>query len=704
MGKDPGVRTGSRSSIRGGSAGWFALVLLAALVGLVLLVDASLTSSATYDEVSYLRVAARYWRTGDQSEITRMGSPLTFWKLQQMPVLWMLDRAGYGEWIDDPIAHQRVLLPVVRSGALWIWLVALALTALWARRCHGPRAMALAAWLFVLSPNLIAHGALVTMELPLVAAASGAFYLFWRFLESGRMQWFWASAALSGLAFSCKYTAALFPPILAALLWAARCHRDKRRLAALTRHVVSSMSAYVVIMILSNLVVTGFARLPLSTSCGNHPTLERWLGASASDALGSFYETPLPADWVGFATQLHHQASGGASYLCGERRLRGWWYYYFVALGVKVPLSFWLLLAGRMVLVRGIGAAGPREGGTPAGVPAHRAVSTNLLGLAIALFLLMTAAGSARNYGVRYLLPLAPLAIVWVSALAECRGSILPRLAVAAGVVGYVVALLSVHPHELVYFNALAGGPLGGRRILADSNLDWGQGLNSLASLQKKHPEFRDITLYYFGDTEPARYCVAGCCHVIRATGDQCHLPEPGAVGTRYLGVSASLQWGPWGPAGFFEILRGIEPVCYSDDTTIAIYRTSEVRRALASHQYMSAPRERRSSRPSASSATRRTIRSASRDSSVSTARFSMTTKYSSPRSTRMARWPSTMRALSFKRARQSRSLTGPHTETRLKIARPSASVPAGPTYTACFRSSRSGTTSCQPRPQGLAS
>ena len=52
---------------------------------LALAFDTIRQSSATYDEVAYLRVAARWWRTGDQAEITRMGSPLTFWKLQQAP-------------------------------------------------------------------------------------------------------------------------------------------------------------------------------------------------------------------------------------------------------------------------------------------------------------------------------------------------------------------------------------------------------------------------------------------------------------------------------------------------------------------------------------------------------------------------------------------------------------------------------------------
>src|SRR5205823_2306707 len=69
-------------------------VVLAAVVGLGLLADTARSISATYDEVAYLRVASVWWRTGRQAEITRMGSPLTFWKVQQAPVLWLLDRVG----------------------------------------------------------------------------------------------------------------------------------------------------------------------------------------------------------------------------------------------------------------------------------------------------------------------------------------------------------------------------------------------------------------------------------------------------------------------------------------------------------------------------------------------------------------------------------------------------------------------------------
>ena len=90
--------------------------------------------------------------------------------------------------------------------------------------------MAVAAWWFALSPNLLAHGTLVTMELPIVAAMTATTFLFWVFLRTGDRRVFFASAACAGLAWSCKYTAVLIPPIfgnpLAATALARRTARS----------------------------------------------------------------------------------------------------------------------------------------------------------------------------------------------------------------------------------------------------------------------------------------------------------------------------------------------------------------------------------------------------------------------------------------------------------------------------------------------
>jgi hypothetical protein len=533
--------------------------VLAALVGLGLLADSLWRSSATYDEVRYLQVAARWWRTGDQAEITRMGSPLLFWKLQQAPVLWLLDRVGHRAWVDDPLRYQSELLPRVRLGSLWIWLTALVLTALWSRQLHGPRAMALGAWLFALSPNLLAHGNLATMELPLAAAGTALFYSFWRFLQRGARRDFWTAAVLGGLAWSCKFTTVIIPPILGLVWWVDRYRRGERPVARLTFSVVRAMAAFVAVLLFSNWVLTGFATLPISGRSGDHPELARLFGPALGRRVGGLVETPIPQDMAGFVNQLLRQREGGPSYLLGERRQWGWRHYYLVALAVKVPLTFWLLAAGRWLLRRRIPTAG----------------HAGMLPAVALLFLAIAAAGSTRNYGIRYLLPLAPLAIVWVSGLAE--GGRAARVVAAIGLIGQAVAVASVYPHELTYFNVAAGGPIGGRRVLADSNLDWGQGLRSLARLQRTEPAFRDLTLYYFGDTDAAYYGVSGRCYTITAVSPASALPPVLEARTKYLAVSASLQWGPWGPEGYFRALDGIEPVRLTDDRTIAVYRTNDL-------------------------------------------------------------------------------------------------------------------------------
>jgi hypothetical protein len=140
---------------------------------------------------------------------------------------------------------------------------------------------------------------------------------------------------------------------------------------------------------------------------------------------------------------------------------------------------------------------------------------------------------------------------------------------------GQGIAVLSIHPYELSYFNILAGGPAGGRRILADSNLDWGQGARALARLQAQHPEYRDLTTYYFGDTDPGYYGVVGTRYVVDAGTSHPRLPPSFMPTTRYAAVSTSLQYGPWGPPSYFAKLNGVRPVAVLPDCTMAIYRIS---------------------------------------------------------------------------------------------------------------------------------
>jgi hypothetical protein len=110
----------------------------------------------------------------------------------------------------------------------------------------------------------------------------------------------------------------------------------------------------------------------------------------------------------------------------------------------------------------------------------------------------------------------------------EQRGRWFRKLLIL-GAAGSCLLGLREHPHDLAYFNEYAGGPLGGRQLLADSNIDWGQDLDGLKRwINEKQPG--EIGLAYFGTVPP------------EALGIQYHLPpgghpEPGtyAISVNYL-------------------------------------------------------------------------------------------------------------------------------------------------------------------------
>ena len=64
---------------------------------------------------------------------------------------------------------------------------------------------------------------------------------------------------------------------------------------------------------------------------------------------------------------------------------------------------------------------------------------------------------------------------------------------------------LLIHPYYLSYFNAAAGGPEQGGRILIDSNIDWGQDLIRLQEWLAAN-EIAHVKLSWFGTADPAYY------------------------------------------------------------------------------------------------------------------------------------------------------------------------------------------------------
>jgi len=126
--------------------------------------------------------------------------------------------------------------------------------------------------------------------------------------------------------------------------------------------------------------------------------------------------------------------------------------------------------------------------------------------------LFLASIGSTYNIGIRHMLPVYPFLALFAAGVfarawerrSESPGRRAAALAIAALPLVSAVELARIHPHELSYFNALAGGPEHGRFLLNDSNVDWGLDLERLAA-ELSRRGVKEPTVAYFGN-DSVRY------------------------------------------------------------------------------------------------------------------------------------------------------------------------------------------------------
>jgi hypothetical protein len=215
-------------------------------------------------------------------------------------------------------------------------------------------------------------------------------------------------------------------------------------------------------------------------------TVERVVAISRISKEAGHYAAGL----AGIAVQ--NRTGGGVNFLHGRLSVDGFWDYFFVAFAVKSALGFLGILAAAAVL-----AAVKRDRLT-------LVLWTLVLPVA---YLFLTGMATSYNIGIRHMLPVYPL-LASAAVLVVFR-ALPPRAAAAlltAGAAIQAAETLAVHPHELSFFNAAAGGPSNGAAWLNDSNLDWGQDLGRLAVRLRSHGQEAGTTIAYFGGADPAYY------------------------------------------------------------------------------------------------------------------------------------------------------------------------------------------------------
>jgi hypothetical protein len=238
-----------------------------------------------------------------------------------------------------------------------------------------------------------------------------------------------------------------------------------------------------------------------------------------------------------------HNTLGQQTYLWGKTAKTGWWFYYPVAFAVKTPLASLLILALAVSIAFRKLLGGQLK---------RMSFDYSVLAVPIFMFSAVLLLGHL-DLGMQQVLPLLPfiyIAAASVIARAAPRG-FMPLIAVLCA--GLALESVSIFPHHLAFFNVLAGGPKSGPRILAESNIDWGQDAMSLASWLHRHPAKR-LCVDYFGSADLADLDIAGAPLMSGTNGEpRIALDCVAAVSTNYL-------FGDLPDRGDFRWLRDVPP------------------------------------------------------------------------------------------------------------------------------------------------
>lgn len=489
-----------------------------ALAFTALELNAYTQKSATWDEpihltAGYAALAQHDYRVDpSHPPFLRMWAALPLLAVESLRAdTGVIDRTPIPSWLEGtgaPYHFSRQflysrgdadrLLYAARFMVVILGIVGGILVFCWANEWLGFLPAVCALILYTVEPNLSAHASLVTTDFGLTCFMFGTIYFLWRTSRGATTFNVATLAMFFALAVVTKFSAVLLGPIVLALL----------ALSVAWRSAITPKAAVGIIGLLGATAfvaiwaICGFQYAPSESGT--------WL-LHLQDIAPVRQAVPNVAKvvgWIDARQLLPNIFTQGflfclatlqeqSAFLAGQYSNVGWWYYFPVAFLIKTPIALLaLLLAGVLLCVRR-----PRELGS---------ANEAFVVLPIVVYLGFAMA-SAFNIGVRHILPIYPFVILIAAAAGRkllVAHRTWNRIALATLTTLAIAEFGGVWPHTLTFFNQLVGGPPNGFKYLADSNLDWGQGLKGLGQWMNRNG-VDHVNLAYFGQADPVYYHIS---------------------------------------------------------------------------------------------------------------------------------------------------------------------------------------------------
>jgi hypothetical protein len=389
---------------------------------------------ATFDEPIYVRRGLDGWRTGSHQGLLQLGTMPLPVDVGTLP-LYLWER-WHGIRLD-PVGDLEQILPWARAGTLVFWWLLLFYVRLAGRQLAGPWGGRLAVALVACEPVLLAHASLATTDIAITACLLALVYHY----RIGRdRSWFWRVAVPAiwfAAAMLAKASGLVFGLVCLSVVeleyrfrknngsawiawWQSAFAKRTQELPTPRPQFSSLLQPFR--RDLAQIIAGGL--LLTFLYCGSDwradPSFVEWAhrlpdGTSSRALVWSAEHLRIFSNaGEGLVRQVKHNVRGHGTYLLGQMADRSIWYYFPVALTIKLSLPL-LMLPLLLVVIRPQALA-------------------NWACLA-ALALLALSVTYRVQIGIRLVLPLVALAAVGLAAAAvnACRALIRRQRARSAG-------------------------------------------------------------------------------------------------------------------------------------------------------------------------------------------------------------------------------------------------------------------------------
>lgn len=352
----------------------------------------------------------------------------------------------------------------------------------WSKQLFGENGGLLSLFFFVFCPNLNGHGILLTTDAYTALFTVSTCYFYWKFIKRSGWKNFIAFSISLGLAQIVKYSMIHLYAVLVVISLLVLIRR-KTIFTEFKRNLLRLIVLTGVIIFIINL---GFLFNQPGRSLDDLRMSSQLFASLQSSVIGSI-PIPVPEPYIqglDWTTHMNELGAGNvnvsdANYLLGEKKTgTGFWYYYLVVFIFKTPLTSLLLLIGAIIFLF---VRKEKEG--------HPGTMLFLPGL-IFYFLLQLGIQNNVQIGIRHALMVYPLLYVLCGFIVNT--SFYQRRARLLRSVFILYSLSTYYyffPNLISYSNELIPVKKNAYKVMADSNIDFGQGWYSLKKYLQEHPD-----------------------------------------------------------------------------------------------------------------------------------------------------------------------------------------------------------------------